>query len=638
MNILMFLAALAVITLGHFFRIRRWKSFISVYEDSHDSDLMFCTGIGYLVDNVLPFHVGDIVRAAIIGKKLKNGAAFSLAVIIIDRILDVFVVAFIYGTIFFVSGKNLMNFIFFTVFSALLLFFLWLSVTFSKRFKKCVLVFSSIFNTKIQLCILEFVWSFICTIRNTVKKIDKTKLVLRTLCMWSCYILSYLMYSNCLKNTSFVDVFNNLFSIDSYSPFVDYVRHGFSHYYFIFLLFNFLTCVSIIVVAFFEKFKKCSSENKGELIIPYTNENSCLDFLKIYFSDIRDKNYIDWFLEINKDVIILRNCSAGSNATTLQCIKSGRMVYRKYAFGSDGEKLFEQVKWLQNNKDQLYVTEILDAYQKNNVCYYDMPYLGDSIGLFDYIHSMPLESSWRIMESVVSDLESNYFKKYSCKADADTIRQYYDKKIRSNIDKIMNAHVLSELTNYEKVVINGETYDNLTMFLDKLYSFDFWKEIFENDYYSDIHGDLTVENIVCNINYPKGYYLIDPNGGNIHSSPNLDYSKLLQSLHGNYEFFMHTAKVKVNKNEISFKITRTTSYDVLYKRLDKYLKYTFDAKRVKSIYFHEIVHWLRLMPYKINNDSDRAAMFYAGLVMVVNDIFEEFDNIDKRIGIKACNV
>lgn len=92
MNILMFLAALAVITLGHFFRIRRWKSFISVYEDSHDSDLMFCTGIGYLVDNVLPFHVGDIVRAAIIGKKLKNGVAFSLAVIIIDRILDVFVV------------------------------------------------------------------------------------------------------------------------------------------------------------------------------------------------------------------------------------------------------------------------------------------------------------------------------------------------------------------------------------------------------------------------------------------------------------------------------------------------------------------------------------------------------------------
>lgn len=171
-----------------------------------------------------------------------------------------------------------MNFIFFTGFSALLLFFLWLSVTFSKRFKKCVLVFSSIFNTKIQLCILEFVWSFICTIRNTVKKIDKTKLVLRTLCMWSCYILSYLMYSNCLKNTSFVDVFNNLFSIDSYSPFVDYVRHGFSHYYFIFLLFNFLTCVSIIVVAFFERFKNVALRIKESLLYHIQMKTAVLTF------------------------------------------------------------------------------------------------------------------------------------------------------------------------------------------------------------------------------------------------------------------------------------------------------------------------------------------------------------------------
>ena len=31
---------------------------------------------------------------------------------------------------------------------------------------------------------------------------------------------------------------------------------------------------------------------------------------------------------------------------------------------------------------------------------------------------------------------------------------------------------------------------------------------------------------------------------------------------------------------------------------------------------HEVIHWLRLMPYKLNKDRKRAAMFYAGLVMV----------------------
>ena len=35
---------------------------------------------------------------------------------------------------------------------------------------------------------------------------------------------------------------------------------------------------------------------------------------------------------------------------------------------------------------------------------------------------------------------------------------------------------------------------------------------------------------------------------------------------------------------------------------------------------HEVIHWLRLMPYKLNKDRKRAAMFYAGLVMVANDV------------------
>lgn len=34
---------------------------------------------------------------------------------------------------------------------------------------------------------------------------------------------------------------------------------------------------------------------------------------------------------------------------------------------------------------------------------------------------------------------------------------------------------------------------------------------------------------------------------------------------------------------------------------------------------HEVVHWLRLMPYKLARDRKRAPMFYAGLVMVAND-------------------
>lgn len=45
--------------------------------------------------------------------------------------------------------------------------------------------------------------------------------------------------------------------------------------------------------------------------------------------------------------------------------------------------------------------------------------------------------------------------------------------------------------------------------------------------------------------------------------------------------------------------TKSESYTYLYSMLDEYMREHFTQERVKSIYYHEIIHWLRLMPYKI---------------------------------------
>ena len=51
----------------------------------------------------------------------------------------------------------------------------------------------------------------------------------------------------------------------------------------------------------------------------------------------------------------------------------------------------------------------------------------------------------------------------------------------------------------------------------------------------------------------------------------------------------------------------------------------FSKERVKSIYYHEIIHWLRLLPYKIEKNGKRALLFYAGLLMVLSDIVKWFE-------------
>lgn len=178
--------------------------------------------------------------------------------------------------------------------------------------------------------------------------------------------------------------------------------------------------------------------------------------------------------------------------------------------------------------------------------------------------------------------------------------------------------MLRELMSYDTLRINGVEYKNLPA-LDWMFDHDRLRNLFAKDPVGTIHGDLTIENIICRTDNDS-WYLIDPNTGNLHESPFLDYGKLLQSLHGSYEFMMKTPRVALQDNRIDFQLTRSAAYDALLAAVMEDLSARYPREQVESILMHEVIHWLRLMPYKLNKDRKRAAMFYAGLVMVANDV------------------
>ena len=153
-------------------------------------------------------------------------------------------------------------------------------------------------------------------------------------------------------------------------------------------------------------------------------------------------------------------------------------------------------------------------------------------------------------------------------------------------------------------------------------------ELFAEDPWACIHGDLTIEYIIATDNkeqYPLGFYYIDPNTENDFSSYFLDYAKLLQSLHGKYEFLMNVQAVQVSGNQIQMMLNPSVNYDGLYEKFVSYLKEHLTEKQVKSIFYHEVIHWLRLMPYKLEKNGKNAVIFYAGMIMVMNDVVEMFE-------------
>ncbi len=359
-------------------------------------------------------------------------------------------------------------------------------------------------------------------------------------------------------------------------------------------------------------------------LLPHVDPKERLGFLENYFSN-QNRQYVTNYLQINQNVSIIRDYSAGSNATTMLCMDKDTVFFRKYAFGEEGEKLYQQVCWLEANAGRVDVPRILKKEKTQLYCYYDMPYTSNSVGLFEYIHTMPLEKGWGIIRNVIDTLENSIYQIQVSKANPDSIREYVKVKVKGNLEKIKSAKRIRELQKYKTIVINGLEYRNLS-FYEQFLEEEYLYGVFKDDNYAIIHGDLTIENIICerNLGGENTFYIIDPNTGNIHESPNLDYGKLLQSIHGGYEFLMSTKEVSVSENRIDFVFTKSSTYIELHKLLKNYMNEKFGVERTRSIYFHEIVHWLRLMPYKIEKDGKRALLFYAGLLMVMQDVVDQF--------------
>lgn len=331
-------------------------------------------------------------------------------------------------------------------------------------------------------------------------------------------------------------------------------------------------------------------------------------------------------IDYNKGISVIRHYPGGSNATTILCTDGLRTFYRKYANDRDAEKLWQQILWIEENGGSVALPRIIGKERTEEYCSYDMEYVSHSVGLVEYAHSVSVDQTWEIIKDVMNGLNESLYGTGFSKADTENVHRYYVEKVSKNIQIITSSLLFNSLMTYDKLIINGKEYNNLPYY-DQLLSEDNLQRIFGQDMYSPIHGDLTVENIICTRDEQgvEGFYLIDPNTGNIHNSPNLDFAKLLQSLHGEYEFIKKASTVSVYDDEIQFQYTQSAVFQKLWQRFNEYLYEIFDRDTVRSIYYHEIVHWLRLMPYKLTNDPDRALAFFSKMLVVMDEIKQMFD-------------
>ncbi len=642
MGLFLFILAITLLMLGHYFKMLRWKQFVEIYETPSEKTLMRSLSLGYLVNFCLPFRLGDLVRAIFVGRKMKNGISFSVATVIVDRYLDIIVVSiiFIVFSLFGVNDEAIQSStMFYGSLSVFLIVLAVVSMRYSKFIKVILKKMCSIFNMRIQLNLLFFCWSFITSFKDIFRKIQKAKLLAYTVCIWGAYLSSYYTLSVFLTEEMHFSGFSSLFTILFSNGSLD--MGTISIVYDMQLnsklllgAYLLLPLIALWGISFIPRKLRATvltfrsmNDKKALNLLPQINEVDRLNFLEVYFSG-NGREYFEKYISLNQEISIIQDYSAGSNATVMLCMDENRSFYRKYAFGEDGAKLYEQLQWLHAYEEYIPLPKIISETQGEGYCSYDMEYNSSAVSLFNYIHSRPLEKSKKIIRNSLNCLDKNLYTRMKRPADPKLISEYISSKVLNNINKIKNAKELKAIYEHPTIFINGVEYKNLKS-LEEYLNEDYLYEVFKDDIYSEIHGDLTIENIICveDSNYASSFYVIDPNTGNIHNSPNLDYAKLLQSLHGGYEFLMKTQNISVSKNHIDFLLTRSQVYNSMLSFYTNYLSEKFSKKALRSIFFHEIIHWLRLMPYKIEKNGKRALIFYAGMIMVINDVVNWFGNM-----------
>ncbi len=629
-------SAIFLLILGHIIKSIRWKQLIFVYEDVDVTSLLLAMSVGQAINMIIPYRLGEIYRIWRVGKKdLDNGYVLSLATVIVDTVIDTVTVgiAFVLLYIFNIHTDIVKDMaVHYGVLSVIVVAVCAMAVVKKKYVKYLIQKIASLFNVNIERKLLMASYTLLTSMKDIFKREKIMKIFACTIGVWGCYFLSYDCFTMFLqlKGYSFTltSVFKTIFSMTGDALFLECYNMGkTTSWLFWFGLYFAIPLILIIIgVSLVRKAHRFQiREHKSNRIIPQINEAERLSFLNIYFNG-DNMEYFNAYLSINEDVSVLRDCTAGSNATTILAMNEENTFYRKYAFGADAKKLNEQTEWLETYKDVLPLCKILNKKYENDICYYDMEYLVEAIGYFQYIHTAPLSNSWDILKEVLDSLNKQLYTHTMRNATTEVVKAYIDTKVLENVKNVNQwcRKYYNGLLENDIVYINGNKYKSLKYF-EKYLNEEYLLSVFSDDAWAVIHGDLTIENIVCFQGKKHDWYLIDPNTGSMHETPYLDYAKLLQSLHGKYEFFMMVKDVRVTENKIEFIFTGSMIYQALYEKYQEYLYDNFSKEQCRSIYYHEAIHWLRLMPYKIRKNPQSAVIFYAGMLMVLNDIEKMFE-------------
>lgn len=175
---------------SHWLRSYRWQFLLNPIKRVSVGNLFSALLIGYAANTILPAHLGEFLRAYVIGRKKNISISSSLATIVVERIIDVLSIALIMALTLviypFPDWVKKSGYIMFAL--ALVLFvFLVLMKIYTETTMKFINKFVKPFPQSIKEKVENLSRSFLNGLKPMKSKFDYVIIFVLSISIWLCY-------------------------------------------------------------------------------------------------------------------------------------------------------------------------------------------------------------------------------------------------------------------------------------------------------------------------------------------------------------------------------------------------------------------------------------------------------------------
>lgn len=606
--------ACLVLLVAHSLRAWRWALLFPPGYLRDRLDLLLGLSVGYALNAVVPMRLGEAVRAAYVGSRQGVRLPFVLATVAVERMLDALTLAVALAALHAATGAPLLG-------AAAVLAGLALgtacaaaAVGRSARVRRVIWAMASVFNDRLRLGAADFAWSLFELASGRVAL--GIPFLLVSAAMWSAYATSYWLFAlACGFHPS--DLLGLLYGNPLQSLGGQITASGAQDAALAVAAFLLAPLVATLCYgAVLRRWRPVVAISRFGRGIPTTaasaRDRYKLDgeygaFLAATFG-AGDATVTRFGLAAMGDGVVHRFFGGGSGAVTALVEVGGSLRVRKFAAGAAGEKLRVQADWLERHAGgSLPLVEVAGSRDLPRAFVYDMPLVVPSTDLYDVIHTAPLDVGKGLLLDVFGRVDRFHRSGPVGVAPKEDVEAYLGSKVTANARTVLSfaRGVLSS----DAYSINGVTYDLSEW--DALLDTRWLAEQVRDRRVGPVHGDLTIENLIVAPGVPTGWYAIDPNPDNTFDSPLIDWAKLMQSLHLGYEGLNRAPHCSASGPDLTVAFTRSLAYGELHAELERLAEARLGPDGLREVYFHELVNYLRLTPYKIRQDATKGLCFFA---------------------------